>query len=433
MKYSPNNPETCMKSFLLFAAALFCAFFATPSTGEAQWMKAVKANSSCVNTIETVETNIFIGTVNGVFVSTEGGSDWQEANNGLPNTSVNCLTVNGSNLFAGTNDGMYLSTNNGTLWVSISQASMIKSVTACVTVDGTLICATEDGFFRGNYNGKNWSWSQISSPYFTDAAVTCLAVSGSSVYAGTDEGRILMSTDKCNSWFQINTGLPPYFKVTCLAARGLTLYAGTDAGLYLYKNNDGFWSETETDLKHSGVSSVSLIGPNIFASTYLVPNGGAVYVSADDGKTWSNVSTGLTANGGITSFGWFGTDVFAGTIDRGLWQRPLPEMIVTSVQQPGVSAGLALTQNYPNPFQRNVNAATSISYTLPAAAPVRVDIYDIYGTCVKTIENTYRPAGTYTRQWDGRNEAGQAVPNGLYKCVLASNGRFSTNSVLVLN
>ena len=45
--------------------------------------------------------NLFAGTNGGVFLSTNNGTSWTEANNGLTNTPV-ALVISGSNLFAGT-------------------------------------------------------------------------------------------------------------------------------------------------------------------------------------------------------------------------------------------------------------------------------------------------------------------------------------------
>ena len=54
-----------------------------------------------------------------------------------------------------------------------------------------------------------------------------------------------------------------------------------------------------------------------------------------------------------------------------------------------------LMQNYPNPF----NASTMIRYELPERAQVKLDIYDILGRKVTTIEDGLRPAGYHQVLW----------------------------------
>ena len=69
-----------------------------------------------------------------------------------------------------------------------------------------------------------------------------------------------------------------------------------------------------------------------------------------------------------------------------------------------------LYQNHPNPF----NPITTIAYDLPEADFVRLDIYDIRGQLVKTLQHGEQSAGRYELQWDARNENGLPVVSGLY-------------------
>lgn len=72
--------------------------------------------------------------------------------------------------------------------------------------------------------------------------------------------------------------------------------------------------------------------------------------------------------------------------------------------------GFALQQNYPNPF----NPTTIIEYTLPRRLHVRVDVFNLLGERVVTLENAERSAGTYQLEWDGRDAIGSAVASGIY-------------------
>jgi uncharacterized protein (TIGR02145 family) len=69
-----------------------------------------------------------------------------------------------------------------------------------------------------------------------------------------------------------------------------------------------------------------------------------------------------------------------------------------------------LVQNYPNPF----NPITSIEYNLPARSQVKLEIFNILGQKIRTLENDTRPAGNYRIDWNGTDDAGQAVTSGIY-------------------
>ena len=76
-----------------------------------------------------------------------------------------------------------------------------------------------------------------------------------------------------------------------------------------------------------------------------------------------------------------------------------------------------LTQNYPNPF----NPQTRITFSLPEAAHLSVDIYDITGRRIKSlVRDEFREAGHYGFLWDGTNDSGDAVASGLYFFYLRS-------------
>ena len=89
---------------------------------------------------------------------------------------------------------------------------------------------------------------------------------------------------------------------------------------------------------------------------------------------------------------------------------------------------LHLSQNYPNPF----NPSTKISYELPERRHVVLRVLNVLGQQLRLLVDKEQTAGFHHMVWDGRNDAGQQVPNGIYvielqagdeskmvKCILA--------------
>lgn len=75
-----------------------------------------------------------------------------------------------------------------------------------------------------------------------------------------------------------------------------------------------------------------------------------------------------------------------------------------------IPKNFTLEQNYPNPF----NPSTSIRYSLPKDVNVRLALYDVLGRELRVLRNGPQRAGEYSLNWDGRDEAGNALPSGVY-------------------
>jgi hypothetical protein len=88
----------------------------------------------------------------------------------------------------------------------------------------------------------------------------------------------------------------------------------------------------------------------------------------------------------------------------------------------------SLRQNYPNPF----NPSTTISYSLPIAGKVRLDIYNVKGQLVKTLLNKDMEAGLHSIIWNGRDMNNQSVASGIYFYRLSSPSMTQTKRMLLM-
>lgn len=86
-----------------------------------------------------------------------------------------------------------------------------------------------------------------------------------------------------------------------------------------------------------------------------------------------------------------------------------------------------LEQNYPNPF----NPETHISYYLPKTSIVDLNIYNMLGQRIRTLVHQVQNAGSYTVQWDGKNDFGAPVASGVYLYNLTA-GKFKESRRMVL-
>ena len=81
----------------------------------------------------------------------------------------------------------------------------------------------------------------------------------------------------------------------------------------------------------------------------------------------------------------------------------------------GIPGGFQLRPTYPNPF----NPVTRISFSVGSESVVSVEVYDVVGRRVRVIMDEERMvAGEYDgMMWDGRDDGGEAVANGIYYLV----------------
>ena len=70
----------------------------------------------------------------------------------------------------------------------------------------------------------------------------------------------------------------------------------------------------------------------------------------------------------------------------------------------------SLSQNYPNPF----NSETLICYELPERGNVKIDVYNLLGQNIRRLISKKQAAGSYSVQWDGRDQSGKLVGSGVY-------------------
>ncbi len=88
----------------------------------------------------------------------------------------------------------------------------------------------------------------------------------------------------------------------------------------------------------------------------------------------------------------------------------------------------ALKQNYPNPF----NPDTKLSFDLPQAQNVSLEVYNLLGQHVKTLANGMYDAGSHTVSWNGTNNNGEDVPSGIYFYSLRTEEFSKTNKMMLI-
>ena len=298
-----------MKRILIAAVTIILVHVAN-----AQWTQCPIYGGK-INALAVKDSNVFAGTLNGIFLSDNYAYNWDSINIGLPSyKNIYTIAVRGNEIYAGlANFGMYKSINNGATWMSISTGLPLNNYTpwSIHFVGNDIFIASPNsngGIYMSDDNGN--TWSNVNNN-ITDSSICCLVSNSSGIYAGSmDGGGIFKTTDNGASWNSSNTGLPTgWFSVNALVVKDTTVYAGiqTPISNSIYKSSNGGLTWTFCSNISSYITELSVCGNKIFMGT---ENG--VYYSTD-GQNWLPVNTGLT-NKYIKSFAVNGLDIFTGTM-----------------------------------------------------------------------------------------------------------------------
>jgi hypothetical protein len=426
------------------------------------WTPVAGLLSLSVSALSSNGTGLFAGTYRGVYTSTDNGNNWNPKNSGWQDYSINALVSSGSNIFTGTNKGVFVSTDNGTSWGE-RDTGIVTSPINALAINGSNLFAAgglsvttifqnrryvniyNPGMYISSNNGM--SWTMIDSGLAgRQNQVTSLSVDLSSggsgiLYATTilpydlspdSSSGIYRSTNNGTTWTHLSTLAQPLNTVRTLGivSNGIggsnliapyfawlhVVYGDCVYGANISTDGGSTWNAITISPEISIVHCFTAKGGNIFAAT----NSG-IFVSSDGGWNWSAVNAGLT-NLNVESILIKDGYLYAGTSD-GVWQRPLSEMTSVETISSNLPMHFNLEQNYPNPF----NPVTTIHYSIPKAASVKLQIFDILGRDVATLVNEKKEAGSYDVKFDASR-----LTSGVYFYRLEAGGFVETKKLVLI-
>ena len=148
-----------------------------------------------------------------------------------------------------------------------------------------------------------------------------------------------------------------------------------------------------------------------------------IFTSRSRGSQWHYANNGLPAVS-VWRMKIRDEELIVGTHGRGIWTLPLSE-VATDAEEDLVEhpSQFHLAQNYPNPF----NPATTIRFTVPREAPVRLTVFDASGRKVTVLtDRTYAP-GIHEITWKAGDRA-----SGMYFYRLETEGRIVHTRTMML-
>lgn len=220
----------------------------------------------------------------GIVVSTDGGTSWQESNTGITEFYLRDLEVDATTgkVFALAARRLFSSSDDGATWITEASTGFSGARFMKKTANFFFIVTEYQGRIYRSKNGANWSLlSTITSSPITDFEVNAagtlfVSTSGSSVLRSIDEGLTFTQLDASKG---LNTE-----QVVSLSISGSEIYALGREGPFKSINNGDSWSS----IKSATLTETYFDGPiqAIGASLYII-NSGTAWLSNDGGATWS--------------------------------------------------------------------------------------------------------------------------------------------------
>ena len=104
------------------------------------------------------------------------------------------------------------------------------------------------------------------------------------------------------------------------------------------------------------------------------------------------------------------------------------ELLLLDIKENDIPSEISIKKPYPNPF----NPKTAFVVNLTNKSSIRLDIYNILGKKVKSINKNVFPQGKHTITWNATNDTGAQVESGVYIYEILINNKLETGKLLYI-
>jgi photosystem II stability/assembly factor-like uncharacterized protein len=248
----------------------------------------------------------------GVLKSTDGGRTWTKANSGLQNLYVGTLFMHPENpriLLAGTgnnqyyhNAGVYLSTNGGTTWQQTLKDDNINSVEFAVSDPNIAYAGSANTVYRSRDGGRTWDrvsrdpwgWGPpgVRAGFPIDFQVD--PRDANRIFANNYGGGNFLSIDGGRSWTVASQGYTgAQVRDLAVDSKNGTVYAAARSGIFSSADSGSRWNGLNHGLGFLLEWNAVAVDPGKSGHMLAASNwDNILFTSRDAGQTWQKVAQG---------------------------------------------------------------------------------------------------------------------------------------------
>jgi hypothetical protein len=303
--------------------------------GGVTWAANAGVSNTIINSLAIDPTDsriVYVGTANGIFKSTNGGTDWASINS----TAGGTIVIDPSDhqkIYVAVFEKVIKSNDGGGTWTSVynKSATSFMSLALDPTASQTLYVGAWSGDISKTTNGGA-SWQPVDMG-IADTNVRSLAIhpaAPQTIYAGTYGRGVFKSTNGGASWVAVNNGMwvgnASFYTVAIDPTNYLTLYASAGGSLYKTVNGALSWSAI-------GANTVGNVGAIAIDQTnsqliYVGTSNGSstkyeIFKSSDGGASWTSANSGIPLNTTVRSLAIDPNNnqtIYAGTDGQGVFK-----------------------------------------------------------------------------------------------------------------
>lgn len=215
--------------------------------------------------------------------------------------SVSCGTTDGTIVYLGTKyGGVYESTNSSLVaWRARPVGLKDGKITALVHTTSYLIAGTEDSgvYILNGYVGTDRYWNKINNGLTNLKIRSLVAIDTITILAGTDGGGVFKTTNKGASWVSVSGATLNDEVITAFAKAGDRIFlASQNTGIFISDDDGMTWSDFN-DGNTAHITGTNALSYNETTDELLILNSNGLFNAGTAGTTttpvYATAQTGL--------------------------------------------------------------------------------------------------------------------------------------------